>query len=130
MGSTETFWQSRGSFNEQTYCQVQSLNNNFNNQQRIVARQSLPWSNVRAIRLKETERVFQVFQYSIPPPSSPLGARCSSAVRAFAHGAMGCRIDPLSYFSFQPVHHDWCTKSLGICYPIYSYKRTLVKRKE
>ena len=22
------------------------------------------------------------------------GARCSSAVRAFAHGAMGCRIDP------------------------------------
>ena len=22
------------------------------------------------------------------------GARCSSVVRAFAHGAMGCRIDP------------------------------------
>ena len=36
------------------------------------------------------------------------GARCSSVVRAFAHGAMGRRIDPswgepLSYFSFQPV---------------------------
>ena len=35
-------------------------------------------------------------------------------VRAFAHGAMGRRIDPpwgvdpLSYFSFQPVLHDWC----------------------
>ena len=27
--------------------------------------------------------------------SNPNGARCSSAVRAFAHGAMGCRIDPL-----------------------------------
>ena len=26
--------------------------------------------------------------------SSPEGARCSSVVRAFAHGAMGCRIDP------------------------------------
>ena len=24
------------------------------------------------------------------------GARCSSVVRALAHGAMGCRIDPLS----------------------------------
>ena len=23
-----------------------------------------------------------------------IGARCSSVVRAFAHGAMGCRIDP------------------------------------
>ena len=34
------------------------------------------------------------------------GARCSSVVRVFAHGAMGRRIDPswggpLSYFSFQ-----------------------------
>ena len=26
--------------------------------------------------------------------ASNLGARCSSVVRAFAHGAMGCRIDP------------------------------------
>ena len=25
---------------------------------------------------------------------SSRGARCSSVVRAFAHGAMGCRIDP------------------------------------
>ena len=27
-------------------------------------------------------------------PHSYRGARCSSVVRAFAHGAMGCRIDP------------------------------------
>ena len=27
-------------------------------------------------------------------PSTPRGARCSSVVRAFAHGAMGRRIDP------------------------------------
>ena len=25
-------------------------------------------------------------------------------------------VDPLSYFSFQPVLHDWCTKSRGMCY--------------
>ena len=35
-------------------------------------------------------------------------------VIAFAHGAMGNRIDPLlSYFSFQPVLHD-----CGMCYPV------------
>ena len=47
------------------------------------------------------------------------GARCSSVVRAFAHGAMGRRIDPsLSYFSFQQVLHDWCNKGRGMCYPV------------
>ena len=46
-------------------------------------------------------------------------------VRAFAHGAMGRRIDPswvcvnpLSYFSFQPVLHDWCNNDHGMCYPV------------
>ena len=24
----------------------------------------------------------------------------------------------LSYFSFQPVLHDWCNKGRGICYPV------------
>ena len=48
------------------------------------------------------------------------GARCSSVVRAFAHGAMGRRIDPSwwTYISFQPVHHDWCNKGRGMCYPV------------
>ena len=27
-------------------------------------------------------------------------------------------VNPLSYFSFQPVHHDWCNKGLGMCYPV------------
>ena len=44
--------------------------------------------------------------------------RCSSVVRAFAHGAMGRRIDPLSYFSLQPVHYDWCNKGRGMYYPV------------
>ena len=26
-------------------------------------------------------------------------------------------VDPLSYFSFQPVVHDWCNKDHGMCYP-------------
>ena len=66
---------------------------------------------------------------SSPPPPIPqptpmvLGARCSSVVRTFAHGAMGRRtilhgVDPLSYFSFQPVLHDWCNKGRGMYYPV------------
>ena len=26
-------------------------------------------------------------------------------------------VDPLSYFSFQPVLHDWCNIGRGMCYP-------------
>ena len=27
-------------------------------------------------------------------------------------------VDPLSYFSFQPVFHDCCNKGRGMCYPV------------
>ena len=27
-------------------------------------------------------------------------------------------MDPLSYFSFQPLLHDWCKKGCGMCYPV------------
>ena len=27
-------------------------------------------------------------------------------------------VNPLSYFSFQPVPHDWCNKDCGMCYPV------------
>ena len=36
----------------------------------------------------------------------------------FAHGAMGRQIDPLSFFTFLPVLHDWCNKGCGMCYPV------------
>ena len=50
-------------------------------------------------------------------------ARCSSVVRAFAHGAMGRRIDPSwggpnELIRFQPVLHDWCNKGRAMCYPV------------
>ena len=50
-----------------------------------------------------------------------LGARCSSSVlRMSAHGAMdqSFMVDPLSYFSFQPVFHDRCNKGRGMCHPV------------
>ena len=28
-------------------------------------------------------------------------------------------VDPLSYFSFQPVLHHWCNKGCGMYYPVY-----------
>ena len=51
------------------------------------------------------------------------GARCSSVVRAFAHSAMGRRIDPslgglIELFLVQPVLHDWGNKGCGMCYPV------------
>ena len=27
-------------------------------------------------------------------------------------------VNPLSYFSFQPVLHNWCNKGCGMCYPV------------
>ena len=27
-------------------------------------------------------------------------------------------VDPLNYFSLQPVLHDWCNKGRGMCYPV------------
>ena len=27
-------------------------------------------------------------------------------------------VDPLGYFSFQPVLHDWCNKGCGMCHPV------------
>ena len=34
-------------------------------------------------------------------------------VRSILHG-----LDPLSYFSFQPVLHNWCNKGRGMRYPV------------
>ena len=38
-------------------------------------------------------------------------------VGSIIHGGEGGE-DPLSYFSFQPVLHDWCNIGRGVCYPV------------
>ena len=42
-------------------------------------------------------------------------------------GSILHRVDPLSYFSFQPVLHDWCNKGRGMLSCVWdgAYKRTL-----
>ena len=32
-------------------------------------------------------------------------------------------VDPLSYFSSQPVLHDWCNKGRRMCYPLERERR-------
>ena len=54
-------------------------------------------SQIRAGRSSEVERSLMV----------------RWVVGSILHG-----VDPLSYFSFQPVLHDWCNKGRGMCYPV------------
>ena len=51
------------------------------------------------------------------------GAGCNSEVERslmvrWVVGSILHGVDPLSYFSFQPVLHDWCNKGHGMCYPV------------
>ena len=58
--------------------------------------------------LKEQSSVW--FHYSI--------VRSSSLMVRWVVGSILRGVDPLSYFSFQPVLHDWCNKGRGMCYPV------------
>ena len=63
-----------------------------------------------------------------PPPngiisSTRKGAGRSSVIECslmmrWVVGSILHGVDPLSYFSFQPVLHDWCNKDRGMCYPV------------
>ena len=54
---------------------------------------SKPFSIYNAAYLDEDNSGYPVINLA-PTSSWTFGARCSSVVRAFAHGAMDCRIDP------------------------------------
>ena len=41
----------------------------------------------------------------------------ASVVKSFAIRLIATEF-ALSYFSFQPVFHDWCNKGYGMCYPV------------
>ena len=45
---------------------------------------------------------------------------CDKSVRSCRDGSLdrSLMVDTLSYFSFQPVLHDWCKKGCGMCYPV------------
>ena len=61
--------------------------------------------------------------YNILTLSVVRGARCSFVVKRFRSWCDGSpdrsfMVYPLSYFSFQPVLHDWCNKGRGMCHPV------------
>ena len=62
--------------------------------------------------------------------SVPLG----KSVRSWCDGSLDRSfiVDILSYFSFQPLLHDWCNKDRGMCYPVcgMAHKKHLSNRKE
>ena len=45
---------------------------------------------------------------------------CGKSVRSWCDGSSdrSFMVDPLGYFSFQPVPHDWCNKGCGMYYPV------------
>ena len=87
-----------------------------------IRRPIAPWANALTTELHLAPSSFKL-SINFVTIATTVGVRCSSVVRAFAHGAMGHQIDPswgrpLSYFSFQPVLHDWCNKGHGMCSPV------------
>ena len=40
---------------------------------------------------------------------------------------LSCFREPLSYFLFQTVLHDWCNKGHGMCYPVWYEAYKIIK---
>ena len=80
----------------------------------------VPECIISPVAIYRTAECLQICYMTFEPRD---GARCSSVVRAFAHGVMGRRIDPswggpIELFLVQSVLHDWCNKDCGMCYPV------------
>ena len=45
---------------------------------------------------------------------------CGKNIHSWCNGLSdrSFMLDPVSYFSFQPVLHNWCNKGCGMCYPV------------
>ena len=66
---------------------------------------------------------FSCLEHGDPLSLLPEGAGRSSEVERslmvrWVVGSILHGVDPLSYFSFQPVLHDWCNKDRGMYYPV------------
>ena len=55
---------------------------------------------------------------AIPLSLLPLILSERSLMVRWVVGSILHGVDPLSYFSFQPVLPDWCNKGRGMCYPV------------
>ena len=47
-----------------------------------------------------------------------MGYSFQLAARDLLYAPPRRKVDPLSFFSFQPMLHIWCNKDCGMCYPV------------
>ena len=81
------------------------------------------WVNYSYVKIVVYKKKFIHFGYGLQTSPSTQGAGRSSEVERslvvrWVVGSILHGVDPLSYFSFQPVLHDWCNKGRGMCYPV------------
>ena len=69
------------------------------------------------LRVKQNVDVITVSSILFPCTGRSSEVERSLMVR-WVVGSILHGVDPLSYFSFQPVLHDWCNKGRGMCYPV------------
>ena len=71
-------------------------------------------------------------KWSFTMCQTPYNSKCN-VLSASLNKTFPSLPDPLSYFSFQPVLHDWCNKGCGMCYPVCGkmhIKEPFANRKE
>ena len=92
----------------------------------LIKRPTIPvLVNYRTFAAFVMKRIISLFPQLIccMPVKQFRGAGCSSEVERslmvrWVVGSILHGVDPLSYFLFQPVLHDWCNKGRGMCYPV------------
>ena len=63
--------------------------------------------------------LYEVFSFFILHKGAGRGSEVERSLMVrWVVGSIIHGVDPLSYFSFQPVLHDWCNKGCGMCYPV------------
>ena len=75
----------------------------------------------------------QIFDFFFKRPSSTIHNKlkfiiCSLMVR-WVVGSILHVVDPMSYFSFQLVLHDWYNKGRGMCYSVCGMVHIAANRK-
>ena len=64
-----------------------------------------------------TKTVVVLSEVILLPPTC-IYMNAIGALTIWCHFSIHYMMYPLSYFSFQPVLHDWCNKGRGMCYPV------------
>ena len=83
-----------------------------------IRRPIAPWANALPLSYVPLPASIQWFVTNCIRSKMQL---CAKSVQSLCEGSSDqfFMVDPLSYFSFQPVLHDWCNKGCGMCYPVH-----------